>query len=94
MANATRHPEQHECLPLAVDGQERSTIGLMDTDQRIVLQLSFEGAREVSMRYTFSNDMVVLWDDLGRLVKLSLDTAEIEYSNVALRNANAARLSA
>ncbi|MEM8974743.1 MAG: hypothetical protein AAGD43_22020 [Pseudomonadota bacterium] len=94
VANDKRHPEQHECLPLAVDGKERSTIGLMDADQRIVLQLSFEGAREVSMRNTFSNDMVVLWDDLGRLVKLSLDTAEIEFSNVALRNANAARLSA
>ncbi len=94
VANDKRHPEQHECLPFAIDGRERSTIGLIDAEQRSVLQLSFEGADEISMRNSFTNDQVVLWDDLGRMVRLSLDTAEIEFANVALSNAKPARLSA
>ena len=85
-----RRPGQHDCLPMAAVTAGQSGIALVNSDQQAALRLSFEGANDISMRHSFAGDVVLLWDDAGRIIKLATETAEVEFANVAVAEGSAA----
>ncbi len=86
-----RRPSQHRCLPMAVDGSNGPAIAMLRPSDRSALELSFDGAKDIAMRDSFTGDIVVVWDDAGRMVKLTTDNAEAQSFNASLTERPAAK---
>lgn len=86
-----RRPSQHHCLPMAVAEAHGPAMALLRPSDRTALEISFNGAKDIAMRDSFSGDTVVLWDDAGRMVKLLTDNAEAQSFNGPLTETSATK---
>ena len=90
VSNAKQRADQHECLPIAVAGPDLPGVAFTSAGHSVALQLLFHDAKDVAMRDSFSGDTVVLFDDLGRVIKVDTETAKVSFANVSLREADLA----
>lgn len=88
-----RRPSQHRCLPMAGDGSNNPAIAMLRPSDQSALEITFDGAKDIAMRDSFTGDIVVVWDDAGRMVKLMTDNAEAQSFNASLIETTAAKLS-
>jgi len=86
--NAKPRPDAHACLPMDVSGAYAPHFALLAPNSHPVLQVAFEGAQNAFMHFSFSAGSVVLWDDVGRLIHLSMEQPDILFSNVKLIDAD------
>ena len=70
------------CVPVAVGRGEAPSLALVSSSGAAAVVIPFDGATSLQMREAVANPRVVVWDDLGRLVVVSTETAELQYANV------------